>query len=90
MRTETRRGKRFFAFPSGVAARSGEAKIKEETRATMRCIPLKQPCGSGACGLLWPARHRKSDFWARLLTVSFPEIIVRANLETHTSGCCRL
>src|SRR5713226_3164513 len=26
-----------------------EAKIKEETRATMRCIPLEQAGGSGAC-----------------------------------------
>ncbi|HXA56409.1 MAG TPA: proline--tRNA ligase [Candidatus Acidoferrum sp.] len=26
-----------------------EAKIKEETKATMRCIPLEQPGGSGRC-----------------------------------------
>jgi prolyl-tRNA synthetase len=26
-----------------------EAKIKEETKATMRCIPLEQPAGSGKC-----------------------------------------
>ncbi len=26
-----------------------EAKIKEETKATMRCIPLEQPGGSGKC-----------------------------------------
>jgi prolyl-tRNA synthetase len=26
-----------------------EAKIKEETRATMRCIPLEQSGGAGVC-----------------------------------------
>jgi len=26
-----------------------EASIKEETKATMRCIPLEQPGGSGKC-----------------------------------------
>jgi prolyl-tRNA synthetase len=26
-----------------------EAKIKEETKATMRCIPFDQPGGSGKC-----------------------------------------
>ena len=26
-----------------------EAKIKEETKATLRCIPLDQPGGQGKC-----------------------------------------
>ena len=28
-----------------------EARIKEETKATMRCIPLDQPGGQGVCVL---------------------------------------
>lgn len=36
-----------------------EARIKEETKATMRCIPLEQPGGSGACVLCGkPAREQ--------------------------------
>jgi prolyl-tRNA synthetase len=36
-----------------------EAKIKEETKATMRCIPLDQPGGSGKCILCGqPARDK--------------------------------
>jgi prolyl-tRNA synthetase len=30
-------------------SRENEAKIKEETKATVRCIPLDQPGGSGTC-----------------------------------------
>jgi prolyl-tRNA synthetase len=29
--------------------REDEARIKEETKATVRCIPLEQPGGSGTC-----------------------------------------
>ena len=29
--------------------RAVEAKIKEQTKATVRCIPLDQPGGSGHC-----------------------------------------
>ena len=36
-----------FSFWCGDAA--CEARIKEETRATMRCIPFEQPGGSGPC-----------------------------------------
>ncbi|HVB34083.1 MAG TPA: proline--tRNA ligase [Patescibacteria group bacterium] len=36
-----------------------EARIKEETKATMRCIPLDQPGGNGSCVLCGePARSR--------------------------------
>jgi prolyl-tRNA synthetase len=36
-----------------------EAKIKEETKATMRCIPLDQEGGSGACAYCGkPAKER--------------------------------
>jgi prolyl-tRNA synthetase len=38
-----------FAFSFWCGSAECEAKIKEETRATMRCIPLDQPGGSGAC-----------------------------------------
>jgi prolyl-tRNA synthetase len=38
-----------FAFSWWCGSADCEAKIKEETRATMRCIPLDQPGGSGVC-----------------------------------------
>jgi len=38
-----------FAFSFWCGSAECEAKIKEETRATMRCIPLEQPGGSGTC-----------------------------------------
>jgi len=38
-----------FAFSFWCGSPDCEAKIKEETRATMRCIPLKQETGSGNC-----------------------------------------
>jgi prolyl-tRNA synthetase len=38
-----------FAFSFWCGSPDCEAKIKEETRATMRCIPLEQPGGSGSC-----------------------------------------
>jgi prolyl-tRNA synthetase len=38
-----------FAMSSWCGSADCEAKIKEETRATMRCIPLNQPSDSGAC-----------------------------------------
>ena len=36
-----------FAFSFWCGSSDCEAKIKEETKATMRCIPLEQPGGSG-------------------------------------------
>src|ERR1700687_476375 len=38
-----------FAFSHWCGSADCEAKIKEETRATMRCIPLDQSGGSGQC-----------------------------------------
>jgi prolyl-tRNA synthetase len=38
-----------FAYSYWCGSAECEAKIKEETRATMRCIPLEQEEGSGVC-----------------------------------------
>jgi prolyl-tRNA synthetase len=38
-----------FAFSWWCGNSDCEEKIKEETKATMRCIPLEQPGGSGKC-----------------------------------------
>jgi len=38
-----------FAFSWWCGGSDCEAKIKEETKATMRCIPVEQPGGSGNC-----------------------------------------
>jgi prolyl-tRNA synthetase len=38
-----------FAFSWWCGGSDCEEKIKEETKATMRCIPLEQPGGSGKC-----------------------------------------
>jgi prolyl-tRNA synthetase len=38
-----------FAFSPWCGSADCEAKIKEETRATMRCIPFDQEGGPGAC-----------------------------------------
>jgi len=40
---------RGFALSYWCGSADCEAKIKEETRATMRCIPIEQSGGSGAC-----------------------------------------
>jgi prolyl-tRNA synthetase len=47
-----------FAFSPWCGSGDCEAKIKEETRATMRCIPLDQTGGGGTCvGCGQPARE---------------------------------
>jgi len=38
-----------FAVAYWCGSRECEEKIKEETKATMRCIPLDQPAGQGQC-----------------------------------------
>ena len=38
-----------FVFTWWCGSSACEASIKEETKATMRCIPLEQPGGSGRC-----------------------------------------
>jgi prolyl-tRNA synthetase len=39
-----------------------EGKIKEETKATMRCIPLEQPTGSGKCVYCGQTAKEKAIF----------------------------
>jgi prolyl-tRNA synthetase len=38
-----------FAYSGWCGSADCEAKIKEETRATMRCIPLDQAASAGSC-----------------------------------------
>ena len=55
--SSSRRSRPALPSPGGAAA-DCEAKIKEETKATMRCIPLEQPGGEGPCiGTGRPARQ---------------------------------
>ena len=39
-----------------------EAKIKDDTKATTRCIPLDQPGGEGKCIVCGEKAHRKVIF----------------------------
>ena len=41
--------KNAWAFTWWCGSAACEAKVKEDTRATTRCIPLDQPGGSGQC-----------------------------------------
>ena len=48
-----------FAYAFWCGSGDCEAKIKEETKATMRCIPLEQEGGDGLCVLCGkPAKER--------------------------------
>ena len=51
-----------FAFAWWCGSADCEAKVKEETKATMRCIPLEQPGGSGQCVLCGKLSHEKGIF----------------------------
>jgi prolyl-tRNA synthetase len=51
-----------FAFAWWCGNAECEAKIKEETKATMRCIPLEQPGGSGQCILCGKPSREKGIF----------------------------
>src|SRR5580700_685768 len=53
-----------FAFAWWCGSAECEAKIKEETKATMRCIPLEQPGGSGQC-ILCAKPSREKGIFAR-------------------------
>jgi len=53
-----------FAFAWWCGSADCEAKIKEETKATMRCIPLEQPGGSGQC-ILCAKPSREKGIFAR-------------------------
>jgi prolyl-tRNA synthetase len=41
-----------------------EARVKEDTRATTRCIPLEQPGGSGEC-IVCGGHATEKVYWAR-------------------------
>ena len=51
-----------FALSWWCGSSDCEAKIKEETKATMRCIPLEQPGGSGKCVHCGQAARDKAIF----------------------------
>jgi prolyl-tRNA synthetase len=51
-----------FAFSWWCGDATCEAKIKEETKATMRCIPLEQPGGAGNCIHCGGAAREKAIF----------------------------
>jgi prolyl-tRNA synthetase len=51
-----------FAFSWWCGQGSCEEKIKDETKATMRCIPLEQPGGSGKCVYCGAAATDKAIF----------------------------
>ena len=51
-----------FAFAWWCRSSACEEKIKEETKATMRCIPLEQPGGSGKCIYCGNAAKAKAIF----------------------------
>ena len=51
-----------FAVAFWCGSADCEAKIKEETRATMRCIPLEQPGGSGKCVYCASPAHERAIF----------------------------
>jgi prolyl-tRNA synthetase len=51
-----------FAFSHWCGSSECEAKIKEETRATMRCIPLEQSGGAGVCVYCGKAAAERAIF----------------------------
>ncbi len=51
-----------FAFAWWCGSGSCEEKIKEETKATMRCIPLEQPGGTGKCVYCGQPAQEKAIF----------------------------
>ena len=51
-----------FAFAWWCGSGGCEAKIKEETKATLRCIPLEQPGGEGKCVQCGQSSKEKAIF----------------------------
>ncbi len=51
-----------FAFSWWCGGGDCEAKIKEETKATMRCIPIEQPGGAGNCIYCGKSAKEKAIF----------------------------
>ena len=64
-----------WAFSWWCGDRACEEKVQEETKATIRCVPLEQPGGEGNLHLLRQTGKRKSLFRAGLLirTRSMPQ-----------------
>ena len=58
-----------FARAWWCGERQCEAEIKEETKATTRCIPLEQPGGSGVCIHCGKPAGRSSDLREGVLIV---------------------
>jgi prolyl-tRNA synthetase len=48
--------------PGGAASKACEAKVKEDTKATTRCIPLEQPGGTGKCIVCGQEAEKKVYF----------------------------
>lgn len=51
-----------WAFSWWCGSAECEAKVKEDTKATTRCMPLNQPEGSGCCIVCGKPAHRKVYF----------------------------
>jgi prolyl-tRNA synthetase len=56
--------KNAWAFTWWCGSAQCEAKVKEDTRATTRCIPLDQPGGSGPC-IVCGGHSTEKVYWAR-------------------------
>ena len=53
-----------FSFSWWCGGTECEAKVKEDTKATTRCIPLDQPGGSGPC-IVCGEKSTEKVYWAR-------------------------
>jgi prolyl-tRNA synthetase len=51
-----------WAFSWWCGSAECEAKVKEDTKATTRCMPLNQPEESGSCIVCGKPAHRKVYF----------------------------
>ena len=67
-----------FAFSPWCGSADCEAKIKEETRATMRCIPFDQPAEAGDLRLLRKARGRARHLRQSLLGLTYTRLSTAA------------
>ena len=67
MTNSRRQSSRDLRVRTGAATRKCEAKIKEETKATLRCIPLEQPGGDGNVHFLREGRERKGHIRSGVL-----------------------
>ena len=53
-----------WAFSWWCGSAACEAKVKEDTKATTRCIPLDQPGGTGPC-IVCGGHSTEKVYWAR-------------------------